>query len=139
MENDRLSKSETRTLNWLIKETKDKLKQQKMILTITSGLVFVAIAILIYSYWINPNLSNLTSIIIGGQLYTVYGAVLSATGAFTKISTIGLMSMARWDGNPKLFYELRKSSMASIVGICFIGFGFLIQSIGMIINEFVGL
>ena len=79
-------------------------------------------------YWISPTAAHSTSVLIGGQLYMLYGALLLAGGAFSSPSVLGLMSMTRCDGNSKLFAELMKSRFAATVGIYFVVIGFSIQT-----------
>lgn len=139
MTEDKLNKSEKETMDRLIAETRDKLNKYRVMLAVMSFGLFVIVAYMTYTYWINPNISHLTSMVIGGQFYTVIGAVFTIFGALSKTSTIALMSMTRWDSNNRLFYELMKSRMSAIIGISFVGGGFLIQAIAILINETIGL
>ncbi len=62
----------------------------------------------------------------------MYGALLLALGAIAMPSTLGLMSMTRFDGNSKLFAELMKSRFSALVGVYFIVGGFSIQASTML-------
>ena len=139
MKKDVLSKSERETMDQMVKKTKNELNKYKSVIAVTSSAVFIIIAYMTYIYWMNPNVAHLTSIIIGGQLFIVVGAAVSLKGAISSPSTIALMSMTRWDGNPSLFLGLMKSRLAAITGISFIGFGFLVQAVAMLVNEVIGI
>ena len=85
-------------------------------------------------YWNRPTVAYSTSLLIGGGLYALWGALLLAVGAVSSPSTLGLMSMTRIDGNSKLFMELMKSRFSAIVGVSFIVGGFSIQLFGTLLS-----
>ena len=133
MVNDELSKTEKETMERFINETKAKLRKHKVGLIIKASIFFIPIACMTYTHWMNPDITRLTSILIGGQFYAIMGAIFTILGALSKTSTITLMSTTRWNGNPTLFYELMKSRETTIMGLSFIGLGFLMQALGMLL------
>ena len=79
-------------------------------------------------YWIRPDATYSTALLIGGQLYALVGSLLLIIGALSSPSTLGLMCMTRAGGNSQLFAELMKSRFSAIVGVCFVVGGFSIQA-----------
>jgi hypothetical protein len=136
-----LTKEGKDIMNRLIEETRPQLNKLKLALTAVSSLAFVLIAWVTYSYWAGKygSISHTTSLILGGQLFTLFGAGLTAAGASYNTSTITLMSMTKLEANPDLFYELRKTSILTRWGLYSISFGFLVQAASMILNETIGL
>ena len=125
-----LTKEEEDVMNLLTSETKPRWRRLILTLSVVLLVLSLFIAWVTYDYWVGKygNVSHITSLLIGGQLYTLLGAALTATGASYKTTTITLMSITRVDANPNLFYELRKTSIFTQVGLYFIGFGFLVQA-----------
>ncbi len=134
-----LSKKERNTMDRFIKETKPRVNKVKSLLIVGSIGVSLVIALLTRSYWVGGNISYTTSLIIGGQLFTLYGAALAAAGATYRTTAMTLMSMTRYDGNPELFYQLTKTTLFTKTGFYFLTFGLLVQAASMILNEAIGL
>ena len=132
MKANQMSDGERKTYVWLVNETKPELKRHQCEVIIASTVVFLVVLGVMIWYGIRPTVAYSTSLLIGGQLYSLYGALLLALGAVSSPSTLGLISMARWDGNPKLFAELMKSRFSALVGISFIMCGFTIQALAML-------
>ena len=128
MKSNQMSDSERETYTRFINETKPEINRYQRKVIIASIVVSLAVLGAIIWYWITPTVTYSASLLIGGQLYAWYGALLLALRAFSSPSTLGLMSMARWDGNSKLFAELMKSRFTAIVGVYFIVIGFSIQA-----------
>ena len=125
---NQMSDSERETYTRFVKETKPALKRHQYKVVIASIVVFLVVLGVIVWYWVRPTVSISTSLSVGGQLYAFWGALLLVLGALSSPSTLGLMSMTRWDGNSKLFAELMKSRFTAIVGVYFIVIGFSIQA-----------
>ena len=130
---NQMSEGERETYEWLVNKTKPELKRHQYKVVIGSIVVFLVVLGIVIWYWIMPPLAHSTSLLIGGQLYALWGALLLARGAWSSPPTLGLMSMTRWDGNSKLFMKLMKSRFNAVVGISFIVGGFSIQSICMLL------
>jgi len=128
MKDDQMSDSERETYTRFVKETKPALKRYQCKVIIGSIVVFLVVLGVIVWYWISPTVTYSASLLIGGQLYALYGALLLAVGAFSSPSILALMSMTRWDGNSKLFAALMRSRFSARVGIYFIVGGFSIQA-----------
>ena len=133
MKSNQMSDSERETYTRFVKETKPVLKRYQCKVIIASIVVSLVVLGVIIWYWNRPTVAYSTSLLIGGGLYALWGALLLALGAVSSPSTLGLMSMTRWDGNSKLFMELMKSRFSAIVGVSFIVGGFSIQSICMLL------
>ena len=133
MKANQMSDSEREIYTRFVKETKPEIKRYKRKVIIGSTVVSLVVLGIIIWYWNRPTVAYSTSLLIGGGLYALWGALLLALGAFSSPSTLGLMSMTRWDGNSKLFMELMKSRFSAIVGVSFIVGGFSIQSICMLL------
>ena len=133
MKDNKMSDGERETYARFANETKLELKRHRSKVTIASTVVFLAVLGIIVWYWMRPTVTYSTSLSIGGQFYALYGALLLALGAVSSPSTLGLMSMTRWDGNSKLFAELMKSRLSAVVGIYFIVSGFFIQGLAMVV------
>lgn len=121
----------------LIKETKPRLNKYKQVVVIVSIAVFMIIAYLVYSYWMRPSVAHFTSIVIGAQFYSLYGALLLSLGAIAKPYTLALMSMTITGCNADLFTALMKSRFTARIGISFVVFGFLVSGIVMLLNEII--
>ena len=133
MKSNQMSDSERETYTRFVKETKPVLKRYQCKVIIASIVVFLVVLGIIIWYCNMPTVAYSTSLLIGGGLYALWGALLLALGAFSSPTTLGLMSMARFNGNSKLFAELMKSRLSAIVGVSFIVGGFSIQSICMLL------
>ena len=133
MKGNQMSDSERETYTRFVNETKPALKRYQRGVIIISIVVFLVVLGVIIWYWIRPTITYSTSLSIGGQLYALWGALLLALGAISTPSTLGLISMTRWDGNAKLFAELMKSRFSAIVGVSFIVGGFSIQSLSTVV------
>lgn len=138
MKANQMSKGERETYKWLVNKTKPELKRHQYKVVIRSIVVFLAVLGVIILYWLRPTVAYGTSLLIGGGLYALWGALLLALGAFSNPSTLGLMSMTRaedmaFDGNSKLFEELMKSRLSARVGIYFVVLGFFIQVLTMLV------
>jgi hypothetical protein len=129
-----MNDQESKTYAWLLNETKPELGRHRRRVVIGSILASLAILCFIKCYWLTPTLTDSTRLVIGGQFYALFGALLLAIGAISRPSTLGLMSMTRLNGNPKLFAELMKSRFSARVGIGFVVGGFLMQGLVMIIS-----
>ena len=140
MKANQMSDGERATFTWLVNKTKPELKRHRRKVIIVSIVVSLVVLGIIIWYWNRPTVAYSTSLLIGGGLYALWGALLLALGAFSNPLTLGLMSMTRaedmaFDGNSKLFTELMKSRFSAIVGVCFVVGGFSIQSICMLLLE----
>ena len=133
MKGNQMSEGERETYAWLVNETKPVLKRYRYKVIIASLVAFLTVLGIIIWYLNMPTVAYSTSLLIGGGLYALWGALLLALGAVSSPSTLGLMSMTRFNGNPKLFMELMKSRFCAIVGVSFIVGGFSIQSIDMLL------
>ena len=133
MKANQMSDGERETYAWLVNKTKPEINRYQHRVIISSIVVFLVVFGVIVWYWIRPTVAYSTSLLIGGGLYALYGALLLVVGAVSSPTTLGLMSMTRWDGNPKLFAELMKSRFSAIVGVSFIVGGFPIQSVSMLL------
>ena len=133
MKGNQMSDGERETYTRFVRETKPALKRYQCKVIIGSTVVFLTVlGIIIIWYWVRPTVSISTSLLIGGGLYALYGALLLALGAVSTPSTLGLMSMTRFDGNSKLFAELMKSRLSARVGIYFVVLGFSLQVLTML-------
>lgn len=132
MKTNQLSDQEKKTYDWLISKTQPEISKYQRGVVVISAIVFLAIVVGVINYWINPTVSHSTSLLIGGQLCTLYGGLLLAMGAFSSPSTLALLSMTRWNGNPSLFASLVKVRFAAMVGVCFVVGGFAIQGATMV-------
>jgi hypothetical protein len=132
MKIDQMSAGERKTYDWLVNKAKPELKRYKYTVSILSGVVFLVILGVARQYWIMPTVAYSTSVSIGGLLCSLYGALLLAVGALSSLPTLGLMSMTRFNGNPKLFAELAKARFSALVGVCFIVGGFFVQALVML-------
>ena len=130
---NQMSGGERETYTRFVNETKPELKRYQYKVIIASIVVFLVVLGIIIWYWNRPTVAYSTSLLIGGGLYALYGALLLVVGAVSSSTTLGLMSMTRWDGNPKLFAELMKSRFSAIVGVSFIVGGFSIQASVMLL------
>ena len=133
MKYNQMSDEERKTYTWLVNKTKPEIKRYRRKVIIASIVVSLVVLGIIIWYWNRPTVAYSTSLLIGGGLYALWGALLLALGAVSSPSTLGLMSMTRWDGNSKLFMELMKSRFSAIVGVSFIVGGFSNQSICMLL------
>ena len=128
MMGNQMSDSERETYTRFVNETKPEINRYQRKVIIGSVVIFLIVLGAIIWYWISPTVAYSTSLLIGGQLYALYGALLLAVGAFSSPSILALMSMTRWDGNSKLFAALMMSRFSARVGIYFIVGGFSIQA-----------
>ena len=128
MKYNQMSDEEREVYTELLNTAKPDINRHRSEVIIASIVVSLVVLGVIIWYWIRPTVSISTSLLIGGQLYALWGALLLALGAFSSPSTFGLMSMTRVGGNPKLFAELMKSRFSAIVGVSFIVIGFSIQA-----------
>ena len=133
MKANQMSDGERETYSWLVNKTKPELNKHRRWVIIGSIVISLLVLITIVRFWIIPTVTITTSLLIGGQLYALWGALLLVLGAVSSPPTLGLMSMTRWDGNSKLFAELMKSRFSARVGIAFVVCGFFIQALGMLI------
>lgn len=133
MESNQISNDEVKIYTWMVNETSSELKKHKNKVVLISIGISIVIFSLIMSYWTkSTTVTHTTSLLIGAQLYSFYGALLLAIGAISSPPTLGLMSMTRLNGNPKLFSALMKSRFSARVGIGFVIAGFLMHGIVMI-------
>ncbi len=116
----------------LVDKTKPQLRRYKCVVSILSGVVFLIILGVTIQYWIMPTVAYSTSILIGGLLCSLYGALLLALRAFSSPSTLGLMCVTFPGGNPRLFVELMKARFSAIVGVYFVVAGFSLQAAAML-------
>lgn len=121
----------------LMERAKPRLARNKWQVIIGSIGVSIIISYLVYGYWVGLSVSHFTSIVIGAQFCSLWGAFLLTLGAVAKPSTLALMSMTKVSYNADLFVELMKSRFTAKVGIGFVFFGFLINGIVMMINEII--
>jgi hypothetical protein len=128
MKIDQMSAEERKTYNWLVNETKPELKRYRCMVICGSVVVFLVVLGVIIGYWIDHTVTYVNALLVGGQLYALYGALLLALRAFSSPSTLGLMTMTRYNGNPKLFVELMKARFSAVVGVYFVVGGFFIQA-----------
>ena len=132
MKDDQISDEERKIYIRLVHKTKPALKRHQYKVIIGSTVVFLTVLGIIIWYWNRPTVSYSTSLLIGGGLYALWGALLLALGAVSTPSTLGLMSMTRVGFNSKLFAELMKSRFSALVGIYFIVGGFSLQASAML-------
>jgi len=128
MKSNQMSDGEREIYITLLNIAKPDINRHRRKVIIGSIVVFLVVLGIIIWYWVRPTVSISTSLLIGGGLYALWGALLLALGAFSKPFTLGLMSMTRVGFNSKLFLELMKSRFTAIVGVCFIVIGFSIQA-----------
>ncbi len=133
MKANQMSDGERETYAWLLNKTRTELNKHRCKVIIASIVVFLVVLGIIVWYWNRPSVAYSTSLLIGGGLYALWGALLLALGIVSSPLTLGLMSMTRVGYNSKLFAELMKSRFAAIVGVSFIVGGFSIQSICMLL------
>jgi len=127
-----MSEGERETYDLLVNQTKPEINKHRRWVIIGSTVIFLLVLITIVRFWIIPTVTITTSLLIGGQLYALWGALLLVLGAVSSPPTLGLMSMTKYDGNSKLFAELMKSRFSAIVGISFIVGGFSIQAVALL-------
>jgi hypothetical protein len=139
MTNSGLNENEKEILEWFIKETGISLRRFRIKIRGFAVVLFVIIASMTFYLWTIDNATHISSILIGGLFYAVFGAVLTVVGSLSKPSTLAQMSMTKIGGNPNLFYELMKSREKTFIGLSLIGLGFLMQALGMLLNETIGL
>jgi len=132
MKSIQMNDEEKKIYAMLVERAKPELKRYRRKVIIGSVMMFLAVLGLIIWYWVTSTVANSTSLLIGGLLYAFWGALLLTLGAVSSPSTLGLMSMTRLDGNPKLFAELMKARFSAIVGVDFIVVGFSIQAVAML-------
>jgi len=128
MKDSQMSDEEKEVYARLINETSPTIRKHQRRVVCGSIVVSLVILGLTIWYWLRPTVAYSASFLIGGSLYALWGALLLALGAVSNPTTIGLMSMTCFDGNPKLFAELMKSRSNARVGIGFIMAGFSIQA-----------
>lgn len=128
MKQDLLTDTEKETYARFVNESKRELKRFRVVVSILSSLVFITISYGIIQWWMSQNVAVDTSLVIGGALFSLYGALLLSLGAVSKPETVALMSMTRYDGNPKLFAQLMKARLSAQVGVYYIVGGVFIQS-----------
>ena len=128
-----MSDEEREIYTSLLNITKSEISRYRCKVVIGSIVVFGAVLGGILWNWISATVAHITGLLIGGQFFTLYGALLLALGAVLRPSTLGLMSMTICGGNPKLFAALMKSRLSAIVGVYFIVGGVLIQSLAMVV------
>ena len=132
MKYNQMSDEEREIYTTLLNKTKPKINRHRRKVIIASIVVSLVVLGTIIWYWNRPTVAYSTSLLIGGGLYALWGALLLARGAVSSPSTLGLMSMTRWDGNSKLFVELMKSRFSALVGVYFIVGGFSLQASAML-------
>lgn len=128
MKDSQMSEGERETYASLVNETKPVINKHRRKVVISSIVVFLVVLGVIIWYWRMPTVTHSTSLLIGGALYGLWGALLLALGAVSNPTTVGLMSMTRYDANHKLFAELMKSRLNARVGIMFLVGTFSIQA-----------
>ena len=133
MKANQMSDEEREIYITLLNVAKPDINRHRRKIIIGSIVVFLVVLGIIIWYWVRPTVSISTSLLIGGGLYALWGALLLALGAVSSSSALGLMSMTRVGGNSRLFAELMKSRFSAIVGVSFIVGGFSIQSICMLL------
>lgn len=135
MAEDQLSDEEKKIYKMLVNKTQPELSKYQWMVVIISALIFILIVTAIRSWWVSPTVTPSTSLLLGGQLYALYGGLLLAVGAFSSPSTLALLSMTYTSGNPRLFASLMKARFAARVGVWFVVGGFLIQGATMLVFE----
>lgn len=137
----KLNKKENEIMNDLVILAKPRLRRVKNYFIFSLILIFVIISWVTYQYWVGNygNISHVTTLIIAGQLFTLYGAAITAAGVTYKTERAALMSITRRNANPVLFYELMRTKFLTTWGFRFLIFGFLIQASSMILNEAIGI
>ncbi len=132
MRGNQMSDEEREIYTTLLNIAKPDINRHRRKVIIRSIVAFLAVVVIIIWYWNRPTVAYSTSLSLGGQFYALWGALLVVLAALSSPSTLGLMSMTRWDGNSKLFAELMKSQFSALVGISFIICGFIIQALAML-------
>ena len=133
MKDDQMSDEERKTYTTLLNKAKPEINRHRRKVIICSIIVFLVVLGIIIWYLNMPTVTYSTSLLIGGQLYALWGALLLVLGAVSGPPTLGLMSMTRVGGNSRLFAELMKSRFSARVGIYFIVGGFSIQALVMLV------
>ena len=128
MSTNQRENQERETYARFVDETRPALKKYRSLVIVISVIISLLVIGLMAWYWSRLAIAHSTTILIGGQLYAFYGALLLALRAFSNPATLAKMSTTMWDGNPKLFLELMKSRFSAIVGIYFVVGGFAIQA-----------
>ena len=134
MKYSQMSDEERKTYTMLLNIAKPEINRHRRKVIIGSIMVFLVVLFVMIWYWIGPTVTPSNSLIIGGQFYALWGALLLALGVVSSPLTLGLMSMTRVDFNSKLFAELMKSRFSAIVGVYFVVGGFLIQGLTMVVS-----
>lgn len=125
-----LSEQESKTYDWLVKETKQITPTWAYVIAqIVVGLFLLGY--MIAWYWVSPTMTLPKSLLVGGQFLGLLGASTLAMEAFSlRPSTIALISMTKRRGNPALFAMLMNSRLRTRISISFIAVGFFAQGIG---------
>ena len=128
MKNDQMSEEVRKIYDGLLNKTRPEINRYQRKVVTGSIVVFLVVLGAVIWYWISPTVAYSTSLLIGGQLYALYGALLLAVGALSSPSTLGLMCITFPGGNSKLFAALMRSRFTARVGVYFIVGGFSIQA-----------
>jgi hypothetical protein len=133
MKPEQMSDQEKKTYKWLVNEAQPSISKYQRKIAIISVVMFLIIVAAIWSWWVSPTVTISESLLLGGQLYSLYGGLLLAVGAFSSPSTLALLSMTRWNGNSSLFASLMNTRVAARVGVCFVVGGFAVQGATMLV------
>ena len=88
MKTDQMNDQERKTYTWFIDETKPERKKHLCRVIIASIIVFLIVLGMIIWYWTRSDVPHITSLSLGGQLYSLWGALLLALGAISKPSKL---------------------------------------------------
>ena len=133
MKSDEMNDAEKGLYNQLMGESRPELNKHRNLVIFVSALAFVVVALLMF-IWQTHAVALATVFQRGGLLYSLYGAGLLSIGAISKPATLGLMSMARYNYNTRLFRALMKARFSAHVGFLFVVTGFGCQSAGLFLD-----
>ena len=133
MNKNLMTEDEKKTYTKFVDESKQSINRYRWLVSIMSTVVFVAISSGIIELWMSPTVEHHTSLLIGGGLFSLYGALLLAVGVISKPEILALISMTYTGGNIRLFRQLMKVRLTAQVGIYFIVGGFLMQAVVMLV------
>ena len=79
---NQMSDEEREIYTTLLNIAKPDINRHRRKVIIGSIVVFVAVLGVVILYWVRPTVAYSTSLLIGGGLYALWGALLLAKGAF---------------------------------------------------------
>jgi hypothetical protein len=131
---EELSEAEQTKKDWFIAITKNDLKKFELSLWVALFLVFFVIVYMSYGFWKNSSIEHLTTLLIAAQFMTVFGALLTVVGTFLGNSTITLLSIKHKSDDLRLFFSFMRSRSITEKGLIFVGLGFIVTILSMLIN-----